>query len=235
MLVLKKVSARYGPSQVLWDLDMEANTGEGVAVLGRNGAGKTTLLRTVMGLHPAAGGAVEFFSNEITGLPAFERARMGIAYVPQGRGIFPHLTGKENLLMGMAALDAKRPVKAEEVLEPVLRLFPGMPEFLNRRGGNLSGGQQQQLAIARALVMKPRLILLDEPTEGLQPSIVSDIEQALTEIRLKMKITVVIVEQHIELAWNFATRYYVMQKGRIVKTGMTREENQSAVTELLSV
>lgn len=235
MLALKKVSAKYGLSQVLWDLDMEINTGEGVALLGRNGAGKTTLLRTIMGLHPASSGRIEFFSNDITGLPAFERARLGISYVPQGRGIFPHLTGKENLLMGMAALDTKKPVKAEEVLEPVFRLFPKMPEFLDRKGGNLSGGQQQQLAIARALMTKPRLILLDEPTEGLQPSIVSDIEEALNEIRLKMKVTVVIVEQHVELAWNFATRYYVMQKGRIVQAGMTREEDPDVVTPFLSV
>ncbi len=235
MLALDKVSARYGPSQVIWDLDMRVNEGDGMALLGRNGAGKTTLLRTIMGLHPVAGGKVNFLSTDITRKAAHERARMGIAYVPQGRGIFPHLTARENLLMGLAALDGRRPAKPEEAFGPLFELFPAMPDFLGRKGGNLSGGQQQQLAIARALIAGPRLLLLDEPTEGLQPSITADIEEALKRVRSEMKVTVILVEQHVELAWAFADSYCLMQKGRIVKAGSTRNEDQGVVHQLLSV
>ncbi|MBM3945854.1 MAG: urea ABC transporter ATP-binding subunit UrtE [SAR202 cluster bacterium] len=235
MLTLEKLSAAYGTSRVLWDVDLAVGTGEAVALLGRNGAGKTTLLRTIVGLHPASSGRVLLDGKDVTRVAPHERTRMGMAYVPQGRGIFPHLTVEQNLRMGAAGvLGAGGKVKPLPN-EAVFALFPALPKLMDRKGGNLSGGEQQQLAIARALIAQPKLLLLDEPTEGLQPSIVMDIEHALTRIRREMKVTVLLVEQHLAFAWEFADRYYVVQKGRHLDDGSTRERDHIAVGQLLNL
>ena len=235
MLELKFLNAAYGKSQVLWDINLSVHQGEAVALLGRNGVGKTTLLRAITGVHPISSGRIRFGESELfSNLPAFERARRGLASVPQGRGIFPHLTVQENLLMGLPALSGRQTSSAA-IPEIVFELFPILHEFKDRKGGNLSGGQQQQLAIGRALVTQPKLLLLDEPTEGIQPSIVQEIEAALTRIRKELGVTVLLVEQYLEFAWSFADRFYVMQKGRVVDRGLTRERTLDSVEHLLSV
>jgi urea transport system ATP-binding protein len=240
MLELKFVNAAYGKSQVLWDINLTVHEGEAVALLGRNGVGKTTLLRTITGVHPISTGRIRFAEADLfSNLPAFERARRGLASVPQGRGIFPHLTVYENLLMGLPALSG-RPSSSKQGSSPgipeiVFELFPILHEFKDRKGGNLSGGQQQQLAIGRALVTQPKMLLLDEPTEGIQPSIVQEIETALTRVRKELGVAVLLVEQYLEFAWSFADRFYVMQKGQVVDRGLTRERSVESVEKLLSV
>ena len=232
MLRLEGVGATYGKGQVVWDGSFEVGDGgEALALLGRNGVGKTTLLRTIIGLHPALGGRIFFKDVDVTRAPAHERARLGLAYVPQGRGIFPHLTVEENLRMGQASLKKQR--DGGTLPEAPLAFFPKLKEILGRKGGNLSGGEQQQLAIARALTARPQMLLLDEPTEGIQPSIVIDIEQALQRVRKEMGIAILLVEQHLELAWRFADKYCVMQKGRVVEQGKTKENDQNTVSQLL--
>jgi urea transport system ATP-binding protein len=241
MLRLEGVDAAYGKSQVLWGIDLEVRPGEAVALLGRNGVGKTTLLRTIVGLHKAERGRVRLRRpdcsaqdhEDVTALGAHQRARLGIGYVPQGRQIFPHLTVAENLEVGLAATQGRK--DKQKVPELVFDLFPDLRNMLGRPGGVLSGGQQQQLAIARALVTRPRLLLLDEPTEGIQPSIILEIEEALTRIRRELKVAVLLVEQYLEFAWGFSSAFYVMQKGRIVRKGQTGEENREDTSRLLSL
>jgi urea transport system ATP-binding protein len=244
MLDLVGLDAGYGLGQVLWDVDLHVGEGEAVALLGRNGAGKTTLLRTIAGIHPAMRGKVLLDGQDITKLPAHRRARLGVSYVPQGRGIFPHLTVEENLLMGLAARGGR--VHSSPGIPPlVYELFPVLRDMLDRKGGNLSGGQQQQLAIGRALTTEPRVLLLDEPTEGIQPSIVMEIEAALEEIRREIVdalteikrrgVTILLVEQRLDFAWRFGDRYYVMQKGALIEQGDTAAGSQEAVQALISV
>ena len=235
MLEVSEVKARYGAAQVLWDITLSVEDGEPVALLGRNGAGKTTLLRTIMGLHPASGGQISQDEEDLTSKPAHRRAQHGITIVPQGRGIFPHLTVEENLSMGLAALHGRDDAKDGEIPDAVLDLFPVLRSMLARKGGNLSGGQQQQLSIARALVTQPRLLLLDEPTEGLQPSIVHEIEESLARIRQELGVSMLLVEQHLEFAWRFSDRFYVMQKGRIVEEGTTEGRDASSIGALMSI
>jgi urea transport system ATP-binding protein len=239
MLRLERVDAAYGKSQVLWGVNLEVRPGEAVALLGRNGVGKSTLLRTIVGLHRAAGGRVLIGDEsegggyrDVTRAPAHLRARLGIGYVPQGRDIFPHLTVLENLQVGLAALPSGTPA---HLPEQVFELFPALKNMLQRKGGVLSGGQQQQLAIARALVGRPRLLLLDEPTEGIQPSIILEIEEALTRIRRELNVAVLLVEQYLEFAWGFASSFFVMQKGRIVAQGRTGDSEPDVVGRLLSI
>ena len=235
MLELKFINAAYGKSQVLWDINLTVHEGEAVALLGRNGVGKTTLLRAITGVHPISSGRIRFGeTNLFSSLPAFERARRGLASVPQGRGIFPHLTVYENLLMGLPALSGRKN-SSGTIPEIVFELFPILYEFKDRKGGNLSGGQQQQLAIGRALVTQPKMLLLDEPTEGIQPSIVQEIETALTRVRKELGVAVLLVEQYLEFAWSFADRFYVMQKGQVVDRGSTQERTVESVEKLLSV
>jgi urea transport system ATP-binding protein len=233
MLRVDQLDAAYGRSQVLWGIDLAVAPGEAAALLGRNGVGKTTLLRTILGLHPRSAGRVLVGGDapvDVTDLPAHQRARLGVGYVPQGRHIFPHLTVDENLEVGLAAAP-----RGARVPDLVYELFPVLGEMRGRKGGVLSGGQQQQLAIGRALAARPRLLILDEPTEGVQPSIILQIEEALGRIRRELGVAVLLVEQYLEFAWSFATSYFVMQKGRIVDRGHTAGGDARAVSRLLGV
>jgi urea transport system ATP-binding protein len=234
MLKLEGVSAAYGQSQVLWDVNLEVADGEAVTLIGRNGVGKTTLLRTIAGLHPLLAGQVSLNGEQVERDPAFTRARSGLAYVPQGRGLFPHLSVHENLLMGLPALSGRQAAK-QELPALIYDLFPILHDMAGRKAGNLSGGQQQQVAIGRALVTQPRYLLLDEPTEGIQPSIVQEIEAALTRVRQELRVAVLLVEQYLDFAWAFADRYYVMQKGRVVETGLTDQTPTGDVQRYLGV
>lgn len=234
MLRLENVSAAYGQSPVLFGIDLTVGNAEAVTLIGRNGVGKTTLLRAVMGLHPLSGGDVRLGGAGVTRTPAFGRARAGLAYVPQGRDLFPHLTVHENLLMGLPALGGRADAR-QEIPDLVYDLFPICRDMAGRKAGNLSGGQQQQVAIGRALTTRPRYLLLDEPTEGIQPSIVQEIEAALTRVRRELHVAVLLVEQYLDFAWAFADRYYVMQKGRVVESGQTADTPQHAVQRYLGV
>lgn len=229
MLKVEAVSASYGKSPVLDSIDMSIAPGESVTLLGRNGVGKSTLLRTIVGHHPVTGGSISFFGEDVTRSPSYRRARQGIAYVPQGRGIFPHLTVDENLHLGAAA------GAGEGVPDHIFELFPVLRRVGQRKGGVLSGGEQQQLAIARAMVSKPKLLILDEPTEGIQPSIVQQIEETLIEVRKQLKIGILLVEQYLDFAWSIGDKFYVMRRGQIVATGDPRESDPSSVQHLLTV
>jgi urea transport system ATP-binding protein len=234
MLSVEGVDAAYGLSGVLSSIGMTIEAGEAVALLGRNGVGKTTLLRTLIGLHPLAGGKIVFADRDVGRMAAYRRARLGIGYVPQGRGIFPHLTVEENLLLGESALGG-RAKAGPGSLARVYELFPTLLRVRARKGGVLSGGEQQQLALGRALVAEPRLLLLDEPCEGIQPSIVHEIEAVLIAIRRDLGIALLIVEQHLDFAWSIADRYYVMQRGTIVASGATATDAPAEILALLSV
>jgi urea transport system ATP-binding protein len=234
MLDVLDADASYGLSQVLSSIGLKIEEGEAVALLGRNGVGKTTLLRTIIGLHPLQGGRITLDEHDIGKLPAHRRARLGIGYVPQGRGIFPHLTVEENLTLGASALEGRKPAERPS-LTHVYELFPTLDRLRARKGGVLSGGEQQQLALGRALVAKPRLLLLDEPCEGIQPSIVQEIEAVLIAIRRDLGIALLVVEQHLDFAWSIADRYYVMQRGTVVAAGATATDAQSEILSLLSV
>jgi len=200
-------------------------------VLGRNGVGKTSLLRALVGQHPISGGTIEFDGRDITRLSAVERARRGIAYVPQGREIFPLLTVQENLETGFAALRRGQ----RSVPDDVFSLFPVLSTMLRRRGGDLSGGQQQQLAIARALVMRPRLLLLDEPTEGIQPSIIKDIARAISYLRSLGEIAIVLVEQYLDFACELGDRLLVMDRGSIVYASGKAELDVTALKRAMAI
>jgi urea transport system ATP-binding protein len=234
LLKLERVGAAYGASPILTEIRLEIKSGEAMALLGRNGVGKTTLLRTIAGLHRATDGSINFDGQDVTALSAFERARRGIALVPQGRGIFPHLTVEENLTLGLSSL-AGRNTPIRTIQPFIYDMFPVLVKYRARKGGALSGGEQQQLAIGRALVAQPKLLLLDEPTEGIQPSIVQEIGNALTRIRKELKIAVILVEQFLKFAWSITDYYSVMQRGRIVRSGDTKTESPDAVAHLLNI
>ena len=211
MLDVQSIDLHYGAAQALRGVSIKAEPGKVTCVLGRNGVGKTSLLDTVAGQYPISRGTITWEGEEITALRPPERARRGIAYVPQGREIFPLLTVEENLKTGFAPLDRK----TRSVPDDVFSLFPILKSMLRRRGGDLSGGQQQQLAIGRALVMRPRLLLLDEPTEGIQPSIIKDIGRAITFLRSLGKIAIVLVEQYLDFARELGDHFAVMDRGSI--------------------
>jgi urea transport system ATP-binding protein len=234
MLALNDVSAAYGLSQVVSEIGLRVETGEAVALLGRNGVGKTTLLRTIIGLHAAGGGRISFDDRRIDDLPAYRRARLGIGYVPQGRGIFPHLTVEENLTLGSSGLGGRR-ASGPRTFAKVYELFPTLARLRARKGGVLSGGEQQQLALGRALIGEPRLLLLDEPCEGIQPSIVHEIEAVLLTVRRELGVALLLVEQHLDFAWSIAERYYVMQRGTVVAAGATATDASAEILSLLSV
>jgi urea transport system ATP-binding protein len=230
MLGVSKLNQYYGGSHILRDLSFDVEQGKVTVILGRNGVGKTTLLKCLMGLIPAASGTLTFCGADITRMAGHKRARAGIGYVPQGRDIFPRLTVHENLLMGLAS----RP-RSEKIPDRIFELFPVLKDMLKRRGGDLSGGQQQQLAIGRALAMKPDLLILDEPTEGIQPSIIKDIERAIRFLSSEGEMAILLVEQYYDFARSLAGRYLVMERGEIVKQGLGADMDRDGVKEALSV
>jgi urea transport system ATP-binding protein len=236
LLKLEKISTAYGQSQVLWDIDLDVPRGGALALIGRNGVGKTTLLKSIIGVQRITAGRVHFGDADVTHLQAFERARAGIGYVPQGRHIFPHLTVAENLEAGLSALTGRGAgAVGTGVPDHIYELFPKLKQIAGRKGGVLSGGEQQQLAIGRALAGQPRLLLLDEPTEGIQPNVVQQIETALRRVRHELGVTVMIVEQYLDFAWSFADHYCVMQRGRIVRQGSTAVESATEVAHLVNI
>jgi urea transport system ATP-binding protein len=230
MLAVAGLNQYYGGSHILRNLSFEVPAGKVTALLGRNGVGKTTLLKTLMGLVAAATGTVRFADRDLTAAAAYERARAGIGYVPQGREIFPRLTVAENLEMGLAT----RP-RGARVPERVFEMFPVLRQMLHRRGGDLSGGQQQQLAIGRALAMGPRLLILDEPTEGIQPSIIKDIERAIRALAASGEMAILLVEQYYEFARSLADQYLVMERGEIVARGRGADMDGNGVRQLLAL
>jgi urea transport system ATP-binding protein len=234
LLNLRRVGAAYGKAPVLFDIDLDMKPATATAVLGRNGVGKTTLLRTIVGLHKLSDGEILLNGDSIAPLPAYRRARRGIGFVPQGRHVFPHLSVEENLVVGLSALDG-RPTKDTGIPDYVWDLFPKLKDIRRRQAGFLSGGEQQQLAIGRALAGRPTLLLLDEPTEGVQPSVVQHIQAALSRIRTELKVGVIIVEQNLDFAWAFADRYVVMQHGRIVSQGATATTHAEVISLLIHV
>jgi len=233
MLSVQQLCAGYGESRIVSEVTLEVPAGKVVCLMGRNGVGKTTLLKSIMGLLKAKSGRVYLDGKPITQFSPNKRAQSGIGYVPQGRGIFPYLTVYENLLMGFEALPTKK--VSADVIDEVYDMFPVIQSMQARVAGTLSGGQQQQLAIARALVSRPKLLVLDEPTEGIQPSIVQDIERLILSLRQQGKMSILIVEQFLDFALGIADYCYVMEKGSIVSEGPVNELQQSAIKEYLSV
>ena len=233
LLEVKSLNTYYGESHILRNVDLSVNKGEMVCLIGRNGVGKTTLLKSLIGLLRPKKGEIIFYGESLVRKEPHQRAQSGIGYVPQGREIIPYLTVEENLLIGLEALPGGL-MKNKKIDNIVFELFPILKDFLNRKGGDLSGGQQQQLAIARALLGKPKLLLLDEPTEGIQPNIVIDIENAINLIIEETGIGVLLVEQHLHFVRQ-ASRYYAMQRGGIVASGKTKELSQTVIDKFLSV
>jgi urea transport system ATP-binding protein len=220
----------YGGSHILRDVSFEVPMGACTAVLGRNGVGKTTLLKCLVGLVPLRSGMLTFAGRDIAALPPYARARLGIGYVPQGREIFPRLTVEENLLMGLAtqARGAKIPPR-------IFDMFPVLKDMLQRRGGDLSGGQQQQLAIGRALAAGPKLLILDEPTEGIQPSIIKDIERVIASLAKNGEMAILLVEQYYDFARTLADHYVVMSRGEVVKSGRGADMERDNVKSMLAI
>jgi urea transport system ATP-binding protein len=231
MLAVKGLNVYYGESQVLTDVTLEVPSGQVICLMGRNGVGKTTLMKTIMGVLRARSGSVFFDNRDLTRDAPHQRARAGIGYVPQGRGIFPYLSVQENLMMGLEALANKK----ESDLSEVYDLFPILKMMGRRVAGTLSGGQQQQLAIARALVRRPRLLLLDEPTEGIQPSIVLEIERVIASLKESGNMSILLVEQFLDFALNIADYCYIMEKGAIVSKSPAKTLNQNVIREYLAV
>ncbi|MFZ5654966.1 MAG: urea ABC transporter ATP-binding subunit UrtE [Pseudomonadota bacterium] len=231
MLVIDHIDLFYGASQALRGVSFAAGIGEVACVMGRNGVGKTSLMRAVAGQQRIRSGRILWDGQDISHLPPHERARRGIAYVPQGRDIFSQLTVLENLKTGFAVLPrAERRISAE-----IFDLFPVLRQMLGRRGGDLSGGQQQQLAIARALVMRPRLLILDEPTEGIQPSIIKDIQGVIALLRDRGEMAILLVEQYFEFARALADRYLVMDRGAVVLSGAGADMEEEVVRRYIAV
>ncbi len=230
MLTVANLNQYYGGSHILRDVSFELPAGKVTCLLGRNGVGKTTLLRTLLGVVPAASGAVRLDGMDLTRAAPYKRARAGIGYVPQGREIFPRLTVEENLRMGLATRPA-----GEGLPESIFGMFPVLSKMLGRRGGDLSGGQQQQLAIGRALAMKPRLLILDEPTEGIQPSIIKEIENVIRRLSESGEMTILLVEQYYDFARSLADQYLVMDRGEIVARGRGEDMDADGVRARLAV
>jgi len=231
MLTVQNVDLYYGAAIALRQVSLTARVGEVTCLLGRNGVGKTSLLRAVVGAHPIRSGSITWEGDDITGLPTYERARRGIAWVPQGRDIFPLLTVRENLETGFAVL----PRGERSIPDEIFELFPILKTMLRRRGGDLSGGQQQQLAIGRALIMKPRLLVLDEPTEGIQPSIIKDIGRVISLLRSRGGMAILLVEQYFDFAKELADTIVVMDRGDVVLSGPREELDEADVRRRLSV
>jgi urea transport system ATP-binding protein len=231
MLTVASIDLHYGAAQALRGVSLEAPAGQVTAVLGRNGVGKTSLLRAIIGQEPISRGHISWNGADLAGLPPHERARRGIAFVPQGREIFPLLTVRENLETGFAPL----PRRERSIPSEIYDLFPVLHSMLGRRGGDLSGGQQQQLAIARALVTRPKLLVLDEPTEGIQPSIIKDIGRAIAYLRDKGDMAILLVEQYFEFARDLCDRWVVLDRGQVVLAGARADMVEADVRRRLSV
>jgi len=231
MLVLEQVESFYGRSRALQDISLQIPKGEITAVLGRNGVGKTTLLKTIMNLTTRMGGRIMLDGMDLSNAPTYRRARSGIAYVPQGRQIIPDFTVRENILMGAFA----SPSPSSEIPTLVPELFPYLMENLDRAGGLLSGGQQQQLAIARALAARPSILLLDEPTEGIQPNIVEEIQRIILRLNREEAMTIVLVDQNIAFIRQASQSFTILEKGRIVSSGMIPNLNDAAIARHLAV
>jgi len=231
MLAVQDIDLYYGASHTLRGVSLTARKGEITCILGRNGVGKTSLLRAIFGLQSIAAGHIGWEDHDVSKMPPHARARCGMALVPQGRDIFPRLTVLENLQTGFAPLSRDK----REIPDEIFTLFPVLRDMLRRRGGDLSGGQQQQLAIARALVTRPRLLILDEPTEGIQPSIIKDIERVIRLLAQRGDMAVLLVEQYFEFARDLADAYVVMERGEVVLAGRKSDMEESAVRRYLTV
>jgi urea transport system ATP-binding protein len=230
MLVVKDIHQYYGGSHILRGVSLEARLGKVTVLLGRNGVGKTTLLKSLMGLVPIRSGSIEFDGKQQAKATSYQRARAGIGFVPQGREIFARLTVEDNLLMGLAYKSASTPIPAE-----LFALFPVLKQMLSRRGGDLSGGQQQQLAIARALAAKPKLLILDEPTEGIQPSIIKDIGRVIRMLADRGDMAILLCEQYYDFAQELADDYLVMQRGEVIARGPGSEMQSKGIRQLVAI
>jgi urea transport system ATP-binding protein len=230
VLKVEAVNQYYGGSHILRDVSFAIPDGACTAVLGRNGVGKTTLLKCLVGLVPVRNGTIRLGERDIAALPPYQRARLGIGYVPQGREIFPRLTVEENLLMGLAV---KKP--GAKIPPRIFDMFPVLRDMLHRRGGDLSGGQQQQLAIGRALAGDPKLLILDEPTEGIQPSIIKDIERVISTLAKSGEMAILLVEQYYDFARSLADHYVVMARGEVIKSGLGADMERDNVKSLLAI
>ncbi|MDB5899325.1 MAG: urtE [Ramlibacter sp.] len=230
MLQIRNVHQYYGGSHILRDVSIEARLGQVTVLLGRNGVGKTTLLKALMGLVPIKAGSIEFEGKPIQDTTPYERARAGIGFVPQGREIFARLTVEENLRMGLATRSGGTPIPQE-----LYELFPVLKQMLHRRGGDLSGGQQQQLAIARALAARPKLLVLDEPTEGIQPSIIKDIGRVVRMLADRGDMAILLVEQYYDFAEELADAYLVMERGEVIARGRGKDMQAQGVRHLVGI
>ena len=230
ILKVSNINQYYGGSHILRDVSLQAELGKVTVVLGRNGVGKTTLLKSLMGLVPIRAGVIEFNGKPIQNATSYDRARAGIGFVPQGREIFARLTVEENLRMGLAYKSASTPIPAE-----LFELFPVLKQMLSRRGGDLSGGQQQQLAIARALAAKPKLLILDEPTEGIQPNIIKDIGRVIRMLADRGDMAIVLVEQYYDFAEELADSYVVMERGAVIASGKGSEMQAKNIRSMVAI
>jgi urea transport system ATP-binding protein len=230
MLNVKNINQYYGGSHILRDVSLQASLGKVTVILGRNGVGKTTLLKSLMGLVPIKSGSIELDGKPIHNATPYERARAGMGFVPQGREIFGRLTVEENLRMGLAYKSAGTPIPPE-----LFELFPVLKQMLQRRGGDLSGGQQQQLAIARALAASPKLLILDEPTEGIQPSIIKDIGRVIRMLADRGTMAIVLVEQYYDFAQELADDYLVMERGAVIAHGQGKDMEAKGVRQLVAI
>ena len=230
MLTISNLNQYYGGSHILRDVSFEIPKGACTTVLGRNGVGKTTLLKCLVGLLPVRSGSLVFNGVDITALPPYERARLGVGFVPQGREIFPRLTVEENLLMGLATKSGSAKIPGR-----IFEMFPVLKDMLHRRGGDLSGGQQQQLAIGRALASDPKLLILDEPTEGIQPSIIKDIGNVIASLAKGGEMAILLVEQYYDFAQALADHYVVMSRGEVVKAGRGADMERDNVRSMLAI
>ena len=235
MLKLQNISSYYGESVVVKGISMEIAEGSFYGILGKNGMGKTTLLKTIMGLMNKIEGNISLGEKDLTKLSTSDRAKSGLGYVPQGRGIMPQFTVEENMVLGTFARNKNETNDVKNDFDFALELFPILKEFLSRRGGDLSGGQQQQLAIARALLTKPKVLLLDEPTEGIQPNIVEEIEKVLVKLNKELNLTIVIVEQSVGFIKEAANNFMILERGTIVEKGAASTISEAMVNKYLTI